>query len=129
MIPFLQFHALAAPRGEGLRRSLCGCEAPQPDELIEQASVLFELLAAAGINNHAPVEHERLARERQREFRVLFDDDDGQAFAGDESRRVSASSDTMIGARPSNGSSRISNCGLVTSARAIASICCSPPES
>jgi hypothetical protein len=35
----------------------------------------------------------------------------------------------MIGARPSVASSRINSSGLVMSARAIASICCSPPES
>ena len=39
------------------------------------------------------------------------------------------SSSTMIGARPSSGSSSSSSSGLVISARAIASICCSPPES
>src|SRR5438105_1772408 len=33
------------------------------------------------------------------------------------------------GAKPSVASSSISRCGLVTSARPIASICCSPPES
>ena len=36
---------------------------------------------------------------------------------------------TMIGARPSVGSSMTSSLGLNSSARAIASICCSPPES
>ena len=35
----------------------------------------------------------------------------------------------MIGARPSIGSSSSSSAGLTISARAIASICCSPPES
>lgn len=35
----------------------------------------------------------------------------------------------MTGARPSVASSRISNRGLVISARPIASICCSPPDS
>ena len=38
-------------------------------------------------------------------------------------------SSTITGARPSNGSSSSSSAGLVISARAIASICCSPPES
>ena len=46
-------------------------------------------------------------------------------------RRTSISSTwaTMTGARPSVGSSMISKLGLVSSAREIASICCSPPES
>ena len=35
----------------------------------------------------------------------------------------------MIGARPSDGSSSNSSDGLSISARAIDSICCSPPES
>ena len=46
------------------------------------------------------------------------------------SRSIERSSSwTMIGARPSSGSSRSSSFGLRTSARATASICCSPPES
>ncbi len=44
-------------------------------------------------------------------------------------RMAAASSSTMMGARPSSGSSSSSSAGLVISARAIASICCSPPES
>ncbi len=44
-------------------------------------------------------------------------------------RRPRTSSSTMIGARPSSGSSSSSSAGLVISARAVASICCSPPES
>ena len=46
-------------------------------------------------------------------------------------RRTSISSTcaTMTGARPSVGSSMMRRRGLVTSAREIASICCSPPES
>ena len=36
---------------------------------------------------------------------------------------------TMIGARPSVGSSMTRSFGLKSSARPIASICCSPPES
>ena len=35
----------------------------------------------------------------------------------------------IVGASPSDGSSMISTRGLVTSARPMASICCSPPES
>src|SRR5882724_826951 len=40
-----------------------------------------------------------------------------------------SSSSTMIGASPSVGSSSSNTCGLSVSARPIASICCSPPES
>ena len=35
----------------------------------------------------------------------------------------------IVGARPSEGSSMMSSLGLASSARPIASICCSPPES
>src|SRR4051812_2462445 len=44
-------------------------------------------------------------------------------------RKPRTSSSTMIGARPSSGSSSKSSAGLVISARAVASICCSPPDS
>ena len=47
----------------------------------------------------------------------------------ERARCARSSSSTMIGARPSSGSSSSSRCGLSTSARPIASICCSPPES
>jgi hypothetical protein len=36
---------------------------------------------------------------------------------------------TMVGASPSDGSSMIRSFGLVSSARPMASICCSPPDS
>jgi hypothetical protein len=53
------------------------------------------------------------------------------AMSPSSPRRTSMSSTwaTMTGASPSVGSSMISRRGLVTSAREIASICCSPPES
>ena len=67
--------------------------------------------------------------QRQRDLGMLLDQDDGGAFVGDHSPdRAQSSSSTMIGASPSSGSSSSSSAGLVISARAIASICCSPPE-
>ena len=42
---------------------------------------------------------------------------------------VSTIPSTMVGARPSDGSSMISSVGFVRRERPIASICCSPPES
>ena len=44
-------------------------------------------------------------------------------------RSICSTCSTMIGASPSVGSSMTSSCGLPSSARQIASICCSPPES
>ena len=43
--------------------------------------------------------------------------------------QVSITCSTIVGASPSEGSSMISSVGFVSSARPIASICCSPPES
>ena len=45
------------------------------------------------------------------------------------SSMMRSSSCTISGASPSSGSSSSSSLGLVISARPIASICCSPPES
>jgi hypothetical protein len=45
------------------------------------------------------------------------------------SRSACATCSTIIGARPSVGSSITSSLGSSSSARPIASICCSPPES
>jgi hypothetical protein len=45
------------------------------------------------------------------------------------SRRVPMRFSTTIGASPSDGSSMTSRRGLSRSARPIASICCSPPDS
>ena len=45
------------------------------------------------------------------------------------SSRISKTRSTISGARPSVGSSSRSSFGFETSARAIASCCCSPPES
>ena len=42
---------------------------------------------------------------------------------------VCTSPSTIVGASPSDGSSITSTFGLVSSARPIASICCSPPDS
>ena len=44
-------------------------------------------------------------------------------------RKVSISVSMIVGASPSEGSSMISSLGLASSARPMASICCSPPES
>ena len=66
----------------------------------------------------------------QRERGVLLDDEDGEALlARSAAPRISKISRTIIGARPSDGSSSISSRGRAISARPSASICCSPPES
>ena len=64
-----------------------------------------------------------------RDADVLLDDEGGKVlFAGQAQQQV-AHLATMTGASPSVGSSMTSSRGLPSSAREIASICCSPPES
>ena len=62
--------------------------------------------------------------------RVLLDQQDADPARVSRSPRMMPKiSRTTSGARPNDGSSRISRRGRSSSARAIASICCSPPES
>ena len=64
----------------------------------------------------------------QRHVGVLFHEQNRRALAIDLANHLKMLR-TICGARPSDGSSSISSFGRATSARAIASICCSPPES
>ena len=74
-------------------------------------------------------DHDELALgERRRDAEVLLDDEQAHPAGGEVLDRLDRPS-TIVGARPSDGSSMISSRGLVSSARPIASICCSPPES
>ena len=59
----------------------------------------------------------------------LVDHDHRHAFLTQRARGSHQISSRISGARPSVASSRISSAGLVSSARPIASICCSPPDS
>ncbi len=81
------------------------------------------------MDDAAALENERVLRQRQRDLDMLLDQDEGIGPSLVMRRIAPASSSTTIGARPSSGSSSRSSAGLVISARAIASICCSPPES
>ena len=77
------------------------------------------------------VDHDVAAmRELERMEGVLLDQEHGELFASRlSSRMASKICRTISGARPSEGSSSSSRRGRAISARAIASICCSPPES
>ena len=62
--------------------------------------------------------------------RILLDDEDRHALRGSSlGQRIEKICFTISGASPSDGSSSMSNLGRDMSARAMASICCSPPES
>ena len=60
---------------------------------------------------------------------ILLDDKHADIAFLAEAEQDSSTCSTITGARPSVGSSMIRRCGLSSSAREIASICCSPPES
>ena len=61
-------------------------------------------------------------------LRVLLDEEDARALLVDldDDRKISS---TRMGERPIDGSSRRRRVGLLMRPRAVASICCSPPES
>ena len=73
------------------------------------------------------IHHEGMLRQFQRRDHVLLDQQDGQPGCVDLGQRR-ASSSTMRGAKPSESSSIISRRGAAISPRAIAHICCSPPD-
>ena len=81
------------------------------------------------MDDRAAVEDDRLVGEAQDLRRLLLDDDHRQPFGGEALRAPPAARRRSIGARPSVGSSSSSSVGFSISARPIASICCSPPES
>ncbi len=61
---------------------------------------------------------------------ILLDHEDRhRRLRGASCTSMFSTCSTITGAKPSVGSSMISRCGLPSSARPIASICCSPPES
>jgi hypothetical protein len=80
------------------------------------------------VHDVAVVDDVNTLGQRQRCRKILLDQHDGLAGGG-KVGQVLTRSWTMTGARPSNGSSSRMTLGSRTNARAIASICCSPPES
>ena len=88
---------------------------------VSSAEVVSVAIAPATITSSA-------LGQRRRHAEVLLDDEQAHPLAGEVLDRLDQLS-TIVGARPSDGSSMTSSFGLVSSARPIASICCSPPES
>jgi hypothetical protein len=80
------------------------------------------------VHDHALLHDVVAVGELHADLEVLLDQQDGDAFGLDGFSCATISS-TITGARPSTGSSRISRRGWFMSARPMASICCSPPES
>ena len=74
-------------------------------------------------------EHVGAVGDLERELDVLLDEDDADAARLAKSRTTGSSRSTMTGASPRLSSSSSSSLGVWISAQAIASICCSPPES
>ena len=74
------------------------------------------------------VHHVDAVGDLERQVIVLLDEQDGEPLAL-EPRTMRPISRTTMGASPSDGSSSSSIRPLVMSARPMASICCSPPES
>ena len=89
-----------------------------------------ELLARAVQRDAADLEHVRVLGRGERDPRVLLDDEDGQPLVLVQAPgRPGRAPGRRSGARPSEGSSSSRSRGRETSARASASICCSPPLS
>ena len=87
-------------------------------------------LGAGAAERDAAVDHHVAAvGELQRVIGVLLDQEDRQPLAAGSARAITSKiCFTISGARPSEGSSSSSSRGRPISARAIASICCSPPD-
>jgi hypothetical protein len=70
------------------------------------------------VDDGAPLEDDGVVGDRQDARRILLDEDRGQPFVAHDARQRGEQLSTMIGARPSSGSSSSSRRGLSTSARA-----------
>ena len=94
---------------------------------LQHARIGLDLRGRSLMDDVAIVDDVRAAGQRQRGGDVLLDQDDGLPGAA-RSPQARIRSCTITGARPSNGSSSRMIFGFRTRARAIASICCSPPD-
>ncbi len=96
-------------------------------ELADALGVAEQLGRRAGVDDAADVEHDDLLRDPRDDGEILLDEEHGRELGARSS--AAATSVTSSGASPFVGSST-SRTGLsFRSARAIATICCWPPES
>ena len=91
------------------------------------AGPVAQLVGGAGEHDLSGHHHARARAQPERHRGVLLDEQDRRALA--ISCSAAKSVFVTIGASPSDGSSSSSSRGPATSARPIATICCSPPES
>jgi hypothetical protein len=99
------------------------------EQAVEQFRLFEQGCRRAAVHHIAVIEHHGTVADGQDGLRVLLHDDGRQAFFARDAAMARSSSSTMMGARPSSGSSSSNSRGLSTSARPTASICCSPPDS
>ena len=116
-----------ARRGGGLAR-LAGRKGSAAQVGLAQALVLEEVGRLALQDEAARREHVAAVGDRERDVRVLLDDEDRDAGLVHLLDDLEVPLDEH-GARPIDGSSISISFGRDISARAIATICCSPPES
>jgi hypothetical protein len=96
--------------------------------LRDQLFVVHNVAGAAGEHAASGIEDDRLVGDLERQFDILFDQNDRLSVRF-QAPDGAADFRDVSGARPSDGSSSSSTRGLPISARPIASICCSPPDS
>ena len=127
----LSRYCLRAARSPRVRRRFT---AASPRRLLPEvgrrdARIRGELGARAFERELAGLQHVAVVGNLQRGPRVLLDQQDRHARSRAAPTTMLKISRTISGARPSDGSSSISSFGLPISARPIASICRSPPDS
>jgi hypothetical protein len=98
----------------------------KPEHLAAQFEILAQRLRGADMRHLAALQRDRPVRQRQRQIEMVIDDDDRDVLRNRS--KASNSSSVTAGDRPSNGSSSSSTRVSPDSARATATICCSPPE-
>src|SRR5579885_2430473 len=96
---------------------------------LERRAVGDKCCTIGGMHDAAALQDHGAVGDRKYLLGVLLDQDPDMPSSRMMRRSAVNSSSTMIGASPSSGSSSSITRGLSPSARATASICCSPPES
>ena len=116
---------LSLPTRPGLASPRLRCHG---QGVFQRPRFLEKSLACALQHDTPADQHDRLVSQAQRQACVLLTTTIDRPWRR-SSRKVPASISTRFGASPSNGSSSRRIVGLSASARAMLSICCSPPDS
>ena len=116
-----------SPRG-GTLYSVCSTRVTPRKRCCSSGSVWSAVGRRLG--EDPPRHHDELTLgDGRRDAEVLLDRGAGSIPSATSVFSVSIRPSTIVGASPSDGSSMMRSFGFVSSARPIASICCSPPES